>query len=86
MTSTHALHGWTAAIEREDRRIFQTYDKHRWRLGTLDEFLAFYNGECPNMSLDWDHLETPTEAFDSLLPSPAEDLEDPLATEVSTDE
>jgi len=23
-------------------RFFQTYDKHRWRFGTLDEFLIFY--------------------------------------------
>ena len=38
------------------------------------------------MSLDWDNLETPAEAFDRLRPSPEEDLEDPLATEVSTDE
>jgi len=38
------------------------------------------------MSLDWDNLETPSEAFDRLLPSPQEDLDDPLATEVSTDE
>jgi len=38
------------------------------------------------MSLDWDTLETPAEDFDRLLPSPADDLEDPLTTEVSTDE
>jgi putative transposase len=23
-------------------RFFQTYDKQRWRFGTLDEFLTFY--------------------------------------------
>jgi putative transposase len=67
-------------------RFFQTYDKHRWRLGTLSEFLAFYNEERPHMSLDWDNLETPAEAFDRLLPPPADDLDEPLATEVSTDE
>jgi hypothetical protein len=38
------------------------------------------------MNLDWDNLETPAEAFDRLRPLPEEDLEDPLATEVSTDE
>jgi len=38
-------------------RFFQTYDKHRWRLGTLDEFVTFYNEERPHMSLDWDNLE-----------------------------
>jgi len=67
-------------------RFFQTYDKHRWRFGTLDEFLTFYNKERPHMSLDWDNLETPAGAFDRLVPSPADDPDDPLATEVSTDE
>jgi len=67
-------------------RFFQTYEKHRWRLGTLEEFLAFYNEERPHMSLDWDNLETPAEAFDRLVPSPTDDLEDPFATEVSTDD
>jgi putative transposase len=67
-------------------RFFQTYDKHRWRFGTLSEFLTFYNEERPHMSLDWDNLETPADAFDRLLPSPADGFDDPLATEVSTDE
>jgi putative transposase len=67
-------------------RFFQTYDKHRWRLGTLDEFLTFYNKERPHMSLDWNNIETPAGAFDRLIPSPAGDLDDPLTTEVSTDE
>lgn len=56
------------------------------RLGTLNEFLAFYIEERPHISLDWDNLVTPAEAFDKLLPSPEEDLEDSHATEVSTDE
>jgi putative transposase len=67
-------------------RFFQTYDKHRWRFGTLSEFLTFYNEERPHMSLDWDNLETPAAAFDRLLPSPTDDFGDPFATEVSTDE
>jgi transposase InsO family protein len=67
-------------------RFFQTYDKHRWRFGTLDEFLTFYNKERPHMSLDWDNLEKPDGAFNRLVPSPADDPDDPLATEVSTDE
>jgi putative transposase len=67
-------------------RFFQTYDKHRWRFGTLDEFLTFYNEERPHMSLDWDNLETPADAFDRLLPAPTDGFDDPLATEVSTDE
>jgi len=31
-------------------------------------------------------LGTPADAFDRLLPSPAEEIDDVLATEVSTDE
>jgi len=65
---------------------YWTYDKHRWRFGTLDELLTFYNEERPHMSLNWDNLETPIDAFDRLLPSPQDDFDDPLATEVSTDE
>jgi putative transposase len=66
-------------------RFFQTYEKHRQRFGTLDEFLTFYNEERPHMSLDWDALETPTEAFERLVPSPAEGAGDLLATEVTVD-
>lgn len=47
-------------------RFFQTYDKQRWRFASLGGFLAFYNGKRPHMSLDWDALETPGEAFDRL--------------------
>jgi len=38
------------------------------------------------MSLKWDELETPYEAYDRLLPDPETDFDDPLETEVSTDE
>ncbi|EMA48519.1 ISA0963-2 transposase [Halococcus salifodinae DSM 8989] len=66
-------------------RFFQTYEKHRWRFGTLDEFLTFYNEERPHMSLDWENLETPAEAFERLVPSPAAGGGDLLATEVTVD-
>jgi putative transposase len=66
-------------------RFFQTYEKHRQRFGTLDEFLTFYNEERPHMSLDWDRLEMPAEAFGRLVPSPAAGNGDPLATEVTVD-
>ena len=67
-------------------RFFQTYDKQRWRFDSLEEFLDFYNKIRPHMSLKWDELETPYEAYDRLLPDPATDFDDPLETEVSTDE
>ncbi len=67
-------------------RFYQTYDKHRWRLGSVDAFLTFYNEERPHMSLDWDNLETPKGAFDRLRPSSEDDIEDLLATEVGTHE
>lgn len=65
-------------------RFYQTYEKHRWRLGSLEAFLRFYNEERPHMSLDWDALETPAEAFERLRPSPQDDIEDLLETEVGT--
>lgn len=65
-------------------RFYQTYEKHRWRLGSLEAFLRFYNEERPHMSLDWDALETPAQAFDRLRPSPKDDIEDLLKTEVGT--
>jgi len=67
-------------------RFFQTYEKQRWRFESLEEFLDFYNKVRPHMSLDWDNIETPYEAFHRLLPDPATDLDDPLKTEVSSDE
>ena len=66
-------------------RFFQTYEKHRQRFGTLEEFLTFYNEERPHMSLDWDNLETPAEAFERLVPSPVTGGGDLLATGVSVD-
>lgn len=61
-------------------RFFKTYDNQRWRFGTLNEFLTFYNEERPHMSLDWDNLETPDDTFERLGPT-ADD--DPLETLVS---
>ncbi len=42
---------------------FHTYEQHRYRYETLDEFLEWYNTIKPHMSLDWDNLETPEQAF-----------------------
>lgn len=67
-------------------RFYQTYEKQRWRFETIDEFLHFYNDVCPHMSLLWDELETPTEAFDRLLLSPGDNLEEALLGGVSPDE
>jgi len=66
-------------------QFFQTYEKHHQRFGTLDEFLTFYNEERPHMRLNWDNLETPAEAFERLVPSPAKSGGDLLATEVTVD-
>ena len=67
-------------------RFFQTYEKQRWRFDSLQAFLDFYNKERPHMSLTWDELETPYEAFHRLMPDPQADLDEPLKTEVTTDE
>ena len=65
-------------------RFYQTYEKQRWRFDGLNEFLEFYNEVRPHMSLDWDNLETPSDAFDSHLPSVDREIDDLLATEVGT--
>jgi transposase InsO family protein len=56
-------------------RYFQTYDKHRWRFDSLEDFLEYYNHQRPHQSLRYDDLETPADAFDRLLPT-AEDARD----------
>jgi hypothetical protein len=48
-------------------RYFQTYDNHRWRFDSLEDFLEYYNQQRPHHSLRYDDVETPTEAFDRLL-------------------
>lgn len=67
-------------------RFFQTYEKQRWRFDSLQEFLDFYNKERPHMSLTWNELETPYEAYDRLCPNPHADIPDLLSIEVSTDD
>jgi transposase InsO family protein len=53
---------------RKIERFVQTYEKHCWRFGTPEKFLTFYNKERLHMSLDWDTLETPADAFERLVP------------------
>ena len=42
---------------------FHTYEQHRYRYDTLEEFIDWYNTIKPHMSLDWDNLQTPEQAF-----------------------
>lgn len=56
-------------------RFYKTYEKQRWRFDTLNESGYFYNDIRPHMSLLWDEVETPSEAFDKLLPQPEVDDE-----------
>ncbi len=44
-------------------RWFQTYKRHRDAFPTLDKFLHWYNAVKPHLSLNWDTLETPHQAF-----------------------
>ena len=44
-------------------KFFDIYDKHRWEFNTLDYFVHWYNCVRPHMSLDFDNLETPHQAF-----------------------
>src|SRR3972149_6988041 len=42
---------------------FQIYDRHREAYKTLEEFLHWYNDLKPHKALNFDELETPSEAF-----------------------
>jgi len=44
-------------------RWFQTYDRHRKAFGTKEEFIYWYNDLKPHRALNFDKLETPSEAF-----------------------
>ena len=47
----------------KQERFHGTYEKHRWSHPSLEEFVVWYNTVRPHMSLDWDNLETPEQAF-----------------------
>ena len=44
-------------------RFHQTYEKHRGRFATLEEFVQWYNDVRMHMSLNMRHAETPSKAF-----------------------
>ena len=44
-------------------KFFDIYDSHRWEFNTLDEFVYWYNCIRPHMSLDFENLQTPKQAF-----------------------
>ena len=44
-------------------RIFQTYDNHREAFKTKEEFMYWYNYLKPHRALNFDELETPSQAF-----------------------
>ena len=44
-------------------KFFGIYDKRRWEFESLEEFTHWYNCIRPHMSLDFDNLETPEQAF-----------------------
>jgi len=44
-------------------RFFQTYDEHREAFKTKEEFMYWYNELKPHRALNFDELETPSQAF-----------------------
>jgi transposase len=44
-------------------RIFQTYDNHREAFKRKEEFMYWYNDLKPHRALNFDELETPSQAF-----------------------
>lgn len=47
----------------KQERLFGTVKRHYNEFRSLDELINWYNDIRPNMSLDWDNLETPSQAF-----------------------
>lgn len=47
----------------KNERVFQTIERDAKRLGSLDAAVEFYNLKRPHMSLRWEALETPLQAF-----------------------
>ena len=48
-------------------KFFDIYDQRRWEFESLEEFTYWYNHIRPHMSLDFDNLETPYQAFNHRL-------------------
>ncbi len=44
-------------------KFFDTYERNRYEFDTLEDFKHWYNCIRPHMSLDFDNLETPEQAF-----------------------
>lgn len=55
--------------------LFQTFEKHRCRFDSLEMFRESYKTNRPHKSLNNDELETPSEAFEGLLPTAADAAE-----------
>jgi putative transposase len=49
-------------------RLWREYDLHRWRFATLEEFIAWYNGQIHD-ALWLEVFETPSEAWRRKLPT-----------------
>ena len=47
----------------KQERLFGTIKRHYYEFKNLDELMHWYNEIRPHMSLDWDNLETPSQAF-----------------------
>lgn len=47
----------------KNERVFQTIVHEAKRLGSLERAVTFYNEKRPHMSLRWEALETPLQAF-----------------------
>jgi putative transposase len=48
-------------------KFFHIYDQRRWEFDSIEDFQHWYNYIRPHMSLDFDNLETPYQAFNDRL-------------------
>ncbi|MGA9153029.1 MAG: integrase core domain-containing protein, partial [Candidatus Nitrosopolaris sp.] len=44
-------------------RFYETFQSKIQHFNSMEEFVIWYNTKRPHMSLNWDQLETPVQAF-----------------------
>ena len=61
MADAHARFSWETNGKVE--RFFGSMQVKLHMFGSIGEYVEWYNTEKPHMSLDWNRLETPEQAF-----------------------
>jgi len=55
-------------------RFYGVYDQKKHQFKSIDEYVHWHNEIKPHMSLDWENLETPIQAFQRKLPKDRKEI------------